>query len=128
VGIAVDVTHATDCPTVDQRQKGDIKLGGGPVIFRGPNMNPVVTDRLIETAKANEIAYQPAASGRATPNDANSIQVTRSGVATGLVSIPTRYMHSAVETVSLEDLDRVADLLAEFAAGLTGDEDFAPLA
>jgi len=128
VGIAVDVTHATDCPTVDQRQQGDIKLGSGPVVFRGPNMNPLVADRLIETAKANEIQYQPAASGRATPNDANSIQVTRSGVATGLVSIPTRYMHSAVETISLEDLDKAADLLAEFAAGLTGDEDFAPLA
>jgi len=128
VGVAVDVTHATDCPTVDQRQQGDIKLGGGPVIFRGPNMNPVVSDRLIETAGAGEIPYQPAASGRATPNDANSIQVTRSGVATGLVGIPTRYMHSAVETVSLDDLDGAADLLAEFAAGLTGDEDFAPRA
>ena len=128
VGVAVDVTHATDCPTVDQRQQGDIKLGGGPVIFRGPNMNPVVSDRLIETAGAGEIPYQPAASGRATPNDANSIQVSRSGVATGLVGIPTRYMHSAVETISLDDLDRAADLLAEFAAGLTGDEDFAPRA
>jgi tetrahedral aminopeptidase len=126
VGIAVDVTHATDCPTMDQRQQGDIKLGGGPVIFRGPNVNPVVSRRLIETAEAMKIPYQRAASGRAAPNDAGSMQVSRAGVATGLVSIPNRYMHSAVETVCLDDIDRAADLLAEFAASLSPDDDFVP--
>jgi tetrahedral aminopeptidase len=126
VGIAVDVTHATDCPTIDQRQQGDIRLGGGPVIFRGPNMNPAVSQRLIETARRLEISHQLAAIGRATPNDANTIQISRSGVATGLVSIPNRYMHSAVETISLDDIDRAADLLAHFAIGLDGREDFTP--
>ena len=126
VGIAVDVTHATDCPTIDKRQHGDIKLGGGPVIARGPNMNPVVTDLLIATAKKHEIPFQLKAIGRATPNDANSIQITRGGVAAGLVAIPNRYMHSAVETISLSDIDHAANLLAEFAAGLTGEEDFTP--
>jgi len=126
VGIAVDVTHATDCPTIDQRQQGDIRLGGGPVIFRGPNMNPAVSQRLVDTARNLEISHQLAAIGRATPNDANTIQISRSGVATGLVSIPNRYMHSAVETISLDDIDRAADLLAEFAVGLDGREDFTP--
>jgi putative aminopeptidase FrvX len=126
IGIAVDVTHATDCPTIDKRQQGDIALGNGPVIFRGPNMNPVVTERLIQTAKDNMIAYQLSASGRAVPNDANALQLNRAGVATGLVSLPNRYMHSAVEMVSLEDLDRAADLLAAFVVGLTGEEDFRP--
>lgn len=126
IGIAVDVTHATDCPTIDKRQQGDIALGNGPVIFRGPNMNPVVTERLIRTAKDNMIAHQLSASGRAVPNDANALQLNRAGVATGLVSLPNRYMHSAVEMVSLEDLDRAADLLAAFVVGLTGDEDFRP--
>jgi endoglucanase len=126
IGIAVDVTHATDCPTIDKRQQGDIALGNGPVIFRGPNMNPVVTDRLIRTAKDHMIAHQLSASGRAVPNDANALQLNRAGVATGLVSLPNRYMHSAVEMVSLEDLDRAADLLAAFVVGLTGDEDFRP--
>lgn len=126
IGIAVDVTHATDCPTIDKRQQGDIALGNGPVIFRGPNMNPVVTDRLIQTAKDNMIAHQLSASGKAVPNDANALQLNRAGVATGLVSLPNRYMHSAVEMVSLEDLDRAADLLAAFVVGLTGDEDFRP--
>jgi putative aminopeptidase FrvX len=126
VGIAVDVTHATDCPTIDKKQLGEINLGNGPVIFRGPNMNPVVTERLIDICAAENIPYQLAASGRATPNDANTIQINRAGVATGLVSIPNRYMHSAVEMISLDDIDKAADLLAAFAAGLTGDEDFRP--
>jgi endoglucanase len=126
VGIAVDVTHATDCPGIDKKQRGKIELGGGPVIFRGPNMNPHVSQRLIDAAAAKAIPYQPAAFGRAASNDANSIQISRSGVATGLVGVPNRYMHSAVETISLDDLDRTADLLAGFAEGLAGDEDFTP--
>ena len=89
VGIAVDVTHATDCPTIDKKQEGDVALGKGPVIYRGPNMNPVVVEKLIETALAGEVPYQVAASGRATPTDASTIQTSRGGVATGLVSIPT---------------------------------------
>jgi endoglucanase len=126
VGIAVDVTHATDCPTIDKRQQGEISLGKGPVIFRGPNMNPVVTERLIEICSEQNIPYQLSAIGRATPNDANSIQINRAGVATGLVSVPNRYMHSAVEMISLDDIDKCADLLAAFAASLTGDDDFRP--
>jgi putative aminopeptidase FrvX len=126
VGIAIDVTHATDCPTIDKKQEGDIALGRGPVIFRGPNMNPRVVDRLLETATQGELPYQLAASGRATPNDANTIQVSRGGVATGLVSIPNRYMHSPVEMISLDDIDRAADLLAAFALGLSGEESFIP--
>jgi endoglucanase len=124
--IAVDVTHATDCPSSDKRQQGDIRLGSGPVIFRGPNMNPRVVARLIEICTAESIEHQLAASGRATPNDANPLQVNRAGVATGLVSIPNRYMHSAVETISLDDLDRAADLLCHFARRLSADTDFTP--
>jgi putative aminopeptidase FrvX len=126
VGVAVDVTHATDCPTIDKNQNGDIRLGKGPVIYRGPNMNPVVTQRLMDTAEAKEIDFQLAAIGRATPNDANALQVTRAGMATGLVSIPNRYMHSPVEMISLPDMDRAADLLAETVLSLGGEEDFTP--
>ena len=126
VGIAVDVTHATDCPTIDKRQQGDVALGSGPVIPRGPNMNPVVVERLLAICKQKEIPYQLTASGKAQSNDSNAIQISRAGVATGLVAIPNRYMHSAVEMISLDDIDRAADLLAEFVASLTGDEDFTP--
>ena len=126
VGIAVDVTHATDCPTIDQRQRGEIELGGGPVVYRGPNMNPIVTERLMDLCSQKDIPFQPAAIGKATPNDANTIQITRSGVATGLVAVPNRYMHSAVETISLSDLDHAADLLAAFVVSVSEDDDFTP--
>jgi len=89
-------------------------------------MNPRVVERLIAAAKDVEIPYQLAASGRATGTDANSIQVTRAGVAAALVSIPNRYMHSAVETISLDDIDRAADLLATLAVNLSGNEDLTP--
>lgn len=126
VGIAIDVTHATDCPTIDKKQEGDVKLGAGPVIYRGPNMNPVVVERLIATAKQADIAFQLAANGAATGTDANTMQINRAGVATGLVSIPNRYMHSPVELISLDDIDRAATLLAEFALSLDDHSDFRP--
>ncbi len=126
VGIAVDVTHATDCPTIDKKQQGEVSLGKGPVIFRGPNMNPRVTQRLLDVASQKAIPFQLSAIARATPNDANPLQISRAGVATGLVSIPNRYMHSAVETISLEDLDWAADLLAAFLGNLSPSDDFTP--
>ncbi|MCA9231501.1 MAG: M42 family metallopeptidase [Planctomycetales bacterium] len=126
VGIAVDVTHATDCPTIDKNQEGDIKLGGGPVVYRGPNMNPVVVEQLRQAADEADISCQWGAIGRGTGTDANAIQLSRAGVAAGLVSVPNRYMHSAVEMISLDDLDACADLLATFAANLETDADFTP--
>lgn len=126
VAIAVDVTHATDCPTIDKNQQGDIRLGRGPVIYRGPNMNPKVTRRLIELANDHCIPYQVAASGRATPNDANVIQIHGRGVAVGLVAIPNRYMHSATEVIELSDIDNAANLLARFAESLTPEDDWTP--
>ncbi len=126
VGIAVDVTHATDCPTIDKNQEGDIKLGGGPVVYRGPNMNPVVVERLRNAADEADIPCQWGAIGRGTGTDANAIQLSRAGVAAGLVSIPNRYMHSAVEMVSLKDLDMCADLLAGFAVQIESGADFTP--
>jgi tetrahedral aminopeptidase len=126
VGVAVDVTHATDCPSIDKTQEGDIKLGGGPVVYRGPNMNPAVVDRLRSAAASADIPIQWGASGRGTGTDANAIQLARGGVAAGLISVPNRYMHSAVEMISLGDIDQSADLLAEFALGIESDADFTP--
>ena len=126
VAIAVDVTHASDCPTIDKTKHGDIRLGAGPVIFRGPNINPKVAARLIALANEHSIPFQLAAVGRATPNDANVLQIHGGGVATGLVAIPNRYMHSAVEVISLSDIDHAADLLTHFAQNLTPEDDFVP--
>ncbi len=126
VGIAVDVCHAADTPGNDKKTLGDTRLGNGPVIFRGANINPRVFERLEATAREREIGVQVRGSPRATGTDANVMQISRDGVATGIVGIPNRYMHSPVEVVCLEDLDRAARLLAEFCATLTPQMDWTP--
>ncbi len=126
LGIAVDVTHATDCPTMDHRQYGDISLGLGPVVYRGPNINPVVHKRLAALATEKSIPIQLGGLSRPAGNDANIMQINRGGVATGIVAIPNRYMHSPVELVSLSDLGHAAELVAAFCLSLTPDCDFTP--
>lgn len=126
VGIAVDVTHATDCPTIDKRAHADIRLGGGPVVFRGPNINPVVHCDLVKIAGAMQLPIQHKGANKGTANDANVIQLTRAGVAACSLGIPNRYMHSPVETVALSDLDVAAELLAEFVRQTSKDADFRP--
>jgi endoglucanase len=126
VGIAVDVTHATDTPGNDKKLLGETVLGDGPVVYRGPNINPRVFDRLEATAKAAEIAVQVRGAPRATGTDANAIQISRAGVAAAIIGIPNRYMHTPVEVVALSDLDRAARLLAEFCAGVTPQCDWTP--
>ena len=126
VGIAVDVTHATDTPGNDKKQLGDTKLGAGPVLFRGPNINPRVFERLEEAAKVKEIAVQVRGAPRATGTDANAIQLARAGVATAVIGIPNRYMHSPVEVVHLDDLDHAAQLLAAFCLAAPPQSDWTP--
>jgi len=126
VGIALEVTHATDCPTVDKRQQGELKIGLGPVVFRGPNMNAKVFAALESSAAACGAKMQIAACGRAAPNNSNVIQTSRAGVATGLISIPNRYMHSGVELVSLDDLESAAKLLSHFLIHTPLDADWTP--
>lgn len=126
VGIAVDVTNATDYPDVDKRRIGDVKVGAGPVITRGANINPVVFDLLVATAEKEKIPYQVEAAAGGTGTDANAMQLSRAGVATGLVSVPLRYMHTPVEVISLEDADNAAALLAAFAVSLTAKNSFVP--
>ena len=126
VGIAVDVCHATDTPGNDKKQLGDTRLGGGPVVFRGANINPRVFERLEESARQFELAVQVRGVPRATGTDANVMQISRDGVATGLVGIPNRYMHSPVEVACLDDLERAARLLAEFSAAVTPQMDWTP--
>ncbi len=126
VGIAVDVCHATDTPGNEKKQLGETKLGAGPVLFRGPNINPRVLERLEEAAGAVEISVQVRGAPRPTGTDANAIQLARGGVATAVIGIPNRYMHSPVEMVHLDDLDRAARLLAEFCLRATPEMDWTP--
>jgi endoglucanase len=126
VGVAVDVCHATDTPGNDKKSLGEIKLGAGPVLFRGPNISPCVFAELEGAAQRAGVPYQVRGVPKATGTDANVIQISRDGVATGLVGIPNRYMHSPVEVVHLDDLGHAASLLAEFCAGLSGRTDLTP--
>ncbi|HVW20827.1 MAG TPA: M20/M25/M40 family metallo-hydrolase [Opitutaceae bacterium] len=118
IAVAIDVGHATDHPDVDQRKYGETKLGGGPILCRGPNINPKVFEKLVRAAKKAKIPYQLEGDPRPTGTDARAIQMGRGGIATGLVSIPLRYMHTPSEVVDLEDVERTVQLLVEFARGL----------
>ena len=118
LAVAVDVTHATDAPGVDEKQIGSHPLGSGPAIGRGSTLSPKVFELLVETAEEAGIEHTISASGRATSTDADAIQISRSGIPTGLVSIPLRYMHSPVELVDLGDVEATVELVAAFAARL----------
>ena len=126
VGIAIDVTHATDYPDVSKKKHGDIVLGGGPVIARGPNINNKVFDRLVKVAEEKDIPYQLEAEGRGTGTDANVIQLTRAGVATGLLGLPLRYMHNPCEMMHFDDLDNMVALLVAFVESVSADDDWTP--
>ncbi len=122
--IAVDVTHATDTPGIPKNEHGDHALGSGPVITRAVNLSPVVTEGLISAAEGEGISYTLEADSRSTSTDADAIQFTRAGIATGLVSVPNRYMHSPNEIVDLEDVENCARLIAAYIKGLKKDADF----
>jgi len=128
IAIAVDVTVATDYPGVDKRTIGDIKLGGGPVLAKGPNINPVVFELLLETAREEGITVQIEASPRGTLTDANFIQMERGGIPTALISIPCRYLHSPSEMVDMRDVEGAVKLISSFAKKISGKtkEDFIP--
>ncbi len=126
VGIAVDVTHASDNPGVEKKIGGEVVLGKGPVIELGANINPVLAELFMATAKSKKIPFQLCAAPSATGTDANAMQVSRAGVAAGLISIPNRYMHTQVEVVSLADLDNAARLIAETVARIDAKTDFTP--
>lgn len=127
IGIAVDVSHATDTPSMkkEKRKVGAANINGGPILSRGPNINPVLLQKMIDVAEREDIRYQMAGAPGGTGTDANAIQLTRGGVATGLVSIPNRYMHSPCEVVSLEDLTNIIELIASTVNQVKG-ETFEP--
>lgn len=127
VGIAVDVTHASDYAAIDKRVAGDIQIGKGPVIDIGANINPKLSDLFVDVAKKKKIAVQMAAAPGGTGTDANAIQISRAGVATGLISIPNRYMHTQVELCALSDLENAAILIAETVKRITKKSDFIPM-
>jgi len=126
VGIALDVAHGTDTPGIEKKRAGDFHVGKGPMIYRGANINPRVFELLVDTAEEEKIPFQVASAARGTGTDANPMQMSRGGMATGLLSVPLRYMHTPNELLSLTDLENTARLLAAFCARIKTDHDFIP--
>ena len=126
VAVAFDVTHATDYPGISQAKFGRIVCGQGPVIARGPNINPAVFKRVVAAAKAEGVPYQVEAEPAVTGTDARAIQVTRGGIPTGLVSVPLRYMHTPTEVVCLSDLEATVRLFVLFVLDLGEGASFVP--
>jgi putative aminopeptidase FrvX len=119
LAIAVDLTFATDQPGVELGQITKHEMGSGPVIARGTTLHPAIFEGLYEAAEAEGIPFTVESLGRATGTDADAFHLSRAGVPTGLVSVPSRYMHSPVEMVALEDIDAAARLIAAFAMRLS---------
>lgn len=114
IAIAVDVTFTSDVPGADKRKFGDVKLGKGPTLALGAALHPGLNAKLRELAKKHKIPLQLEISPGYTGTDADAIHAQRSGVATAVLSIPNRYMHSPNEIINLSDLDNAVKLLTEF--------------
>ncbi len=124
--IVIDVTHATDHPHVDKKEHGDVRLGGGPVLSRGAVINPRVVEGLAAAAERLQLDLQWQAAPSATGTDADGIFTTRAGVATAVISLPNRYMHSPNQLVDLRDLNAAADIIAEYLVSLDDEASFLP--
>jgi endoglucanase len=114
VCVAIDVMPCTDEPNIPKEKHGDTKVGEGPVITRGVRTNNKIADELIGIAKKRKIPYQVDVDYGRTGTDADPISQVRGGIPIGVVSLPTRYLHSSVETLSLTDVDRTVELLTEY--------------
>ncbi|MGE5282338.1 MAG: M20/M25/M40 family metallo-hydrolase [Chloroflexota bacterium] len=123
LAVVVDVTHATDAPGIDEKELGAHDLGSGPVIYRGATLSPRVFELLVAAAEEAGIDHTLGATGSSTGTDADAVQFARSGIPTGLVAIPLRYMHSPVEMADLADVEATVELIAAFAARLDADVD-----
>jgi len=124
--IVVDVTHATDQPDSNKKRQGDVRLGGGPVIERGSSNSPVIYEMLLEIAERERIPYSVAASPSYTGTDADAIHLSRGGVATAVISVPNRYMHSPNEMIQMDDVENTARLITAFVRSLSAETDFVP--
>ncbi len=126
VGICVEVDFATDQPDVEKKHNGEVALGKGPILTRGANINPHLFELLLAAAGKEKIDIQHTASPRGTGTDANVMQISRGGVATALVKIPLRYMHTPIETVSLSDMENAAKLIVAALGKISSREEFIP--
>lgn len=125
-GLAVDMEQATDYRGADPVRHGTLTLGKGASISCGPNTNPVVLEKLIDAAKVDQIAYQLIVAASTTPTDEKAMQIAAGGMATGLVGVPLRYMHTPCEVISLADVENCSRLVAGFCRRVAPEDDFRP--
>jgi len=126
IGIGVDVGFASDTPGIDKRIVGEVSLGKGPVLHAGPAINRILGQLFRDTAKKKKIPYQFSSLGRPDGTDTSALQVSRQGVATALISVPNRYMHTQVETCCVDDLGHAARLIAETILSMKPTMNFIP--
>lgn len=124
VAIVTDVTHDTQSPMYNKKEQGDLKCGSGPVICYGPAVQNNLRDFIIDVAESKEIKIQRQAVSRSTGTDTDSFAYATEGVASALISLPLKYMHTTVETVSKEDVQAVINLIYESLLSLKGNEDW----
>lgn len=124
VAIITDVTHDTQAPMYEKKTSGDIHCGKGPVITYGPAVQNNLRDMVIRVAQEKEIPFQRASASRATGTDTDAFAYSHEGVASALISLPLKYMHTTVETVHKEDVDNVSRLMYEFLVQLEAGHDF----
>jgi putative aminopeptidase FrvX len=125
-GLAVDMGHARDLPGISPRQHGQFYVGKGPGVTRGANTNHAVFELITAAARDENIPFQTTVMPGTSPTDAKALQVNRSGMATGLLEIPLRYMHTPCEVLSLADVENCARLMAAYCRRITPDTRFAP--
>jgi len=125
-GLAVDVNHAIDYPTVSKTRYGQLDTGKGPSLMRGANANPVVFRMVCEACEEAEIPYQVDVAAGGTGTDGNAMQINRGGMAVGIVGVPLRYMHTPCELLSLTDVENCARMMAAYCRKVKADTDFTP--
>lgn len=124
VALVTDVTHATDSPGINVKEHGSVKLNEGPAITHGSSNHPVVVRRIEDVAVKQGLHIQHEATSSRTGTDTDSIFYQRSGIASALISLPLRYMHSPVETISMDDVEEVTELMAQCVLSMKSDERF----
>ena len=124
IAIVTDVCHDTHTPMIDKIKQGDIKCGDGPVLFYGPSVQNNLLDLVIKAAESNNIPFQRGAASRATGTDTDAFAFATGGVASALVSLPLRYMHTTVESVSKDDVKNVIHLIYNLLQRIEDNHDF----
>jgi putative aminopeptidase FrvX len=124
IAICTDVTHDTQSPKYDKKEQGDLKCGDGPVLCYGPAVQNNLLDFMIDVANQKEIKFQRQAVSRSTGTDTDAFAYAAEGVASALISLPLKYMHTTVETVHKDDVQNVIKLMYEVLLTLKGNEDF----